>query len=96
MPGVTKLEAFIADPEPLLDLLENVHNDPSPMVRESVAGNLSDILKYHPDPAYQRLARWQLDAGKERRQIIRGALKYSLQKGDSRALALADESTTTQ
>ena len=96
MPGVTKLEAFIADPEPLLDLLENLRDDPSPMVRKSVAGNLSDILKYHPDPAYQRLARWQPDAGKERRQIIRGALKYSLQKGDSRALALADKSTTTQ
>ena len=90
------MEALIADPAPLLDLRENLRDDPSPMVRKSVAGNLSDILKYHPGPAYQRLARWQLDAGKERRQVIRGALKYSLQKGDSRALALADKATTTQ
>ncbi len=88
MPGVNQLTAFIADPRPLLDLLEYLKDDPCPQVRKSVAGNLSDILKDNPDAAYACLTRWRADASKQRVQIVRHALRSARKKGDPRALAL--------
>ena len=88
MPGVNQLTAFIADPHPLLNLLEHLKDDPCPQVRRSVAGNLSDILKDNPDAAYACLTRWRTDASKQRRQIVRHALRYARKKGDPHALAL--------
>ncbi len=88
MPGVNQLTAFIAAPSPLLDLLEHLKDDPSPQVRKSVAGNLSDILKDNPDAAYACLTCWRADASKQRLQIVRHALRYAREKGDPHALAL--------
>ncbi len=45
----TRLPAFIADPSPVLSLLERLKDDPSEYVRHSVANNLNDIAKDHPD-----------------------------------------------
>lgn len=88
MPGLTKLMPFIEDPRPLLKLLAQLKEDPSPGVRRSVAGNLSDIIKDNPTMAYGTLNQWQKTATKPTLQIIRNALKYARGKGDQRALAL--------
>lgn len=45
-------QAFITfkkDPAPILPILEQLKSDPSPYVRKSVANNLNDISKTHPD-----------------------------------------------
>ena len=88
LPTRKALSAFIEDPRPLLDLLECLKNDPSPIVRKSVAASLGDVLKDNPDIAYETLSRWQKDASKETSQVIRHALRYQIKKGDPRALDL--------
>ncbi len=94
MPGITKLNLFIEDPVPLLELLERLKDDTSYRVRQSVSGNLSDIIKDNPDIAYATLGRWQESAGKQALQVIRNALKYSIRKGDQRAIELFESSST--
>ncbi|MGG4268571.1 hypothetical protein [Peribacillus simplex] len=39
---------FKSDQAPVLEVLENLKNDPSLYVRKSVANNLNDIAKDHP------------------------------------------------
>ena len=40
---------FVADPTPVLPLLEALRDDESEYVRRSVANHLNDISKDHPD-----------------------------------------------
>ncbi|TDH24246.1 hypothetical protein EXU57_15655 [Segetibacter sp. 3557_3] len=47
------------DPTPLLPILENLKNDPSDYVRRSVANNLNDIAKDHPELVVELAARWK-------------------------------------
>ena len=88
MPSVNMLSSFIEDPRPLLDLLKGLTSDSSRVVRISVAGNLSDIIKDNPDIAYDALRHWQKDANRQTAQTIRNALRYAIKKGDPRALEL--------
>ena len=88
LPARKALSAFIDDPLPVLDLLERLKDDPSAVVRKSVAGNLSDILKDNPDIGYETLGRWHKNASKATSQIIRSALGYQIKQGDPQALGL--------
>jgi hypothetical protein len=47
------------DPHPVLPLLENMKNDPSEWVRRSVANNLNDIARDHPEVILEIAARWK-------------------------------------
>jgi 3-methyladenine DNA glycosylase AlkC len=51
----------------LLALLELPKNDPSLYVRRSVANNLNDIGKDHPDVLIVTARRWMRDADANRR-----------------------------
>ena len=88
LPWAARLPAFLADPAPVLELLEALKDDPSPYVRKSVANNLNDIAKDHPELVLATLARWQQGASDERRWIIRHALRTLVKQGHPEALRL--------
>lgn len=88
LPWGSHLPAFIADPQPVLRLLEPLKNDPSLYVRRSVANNLNDISKDHPELVIQTLTRWHDGASEETLWIIRHALRTLLKQGHPDALRL--------
>jgi 3-methyladenine DNA glycosylase AlkC len=88
LPWAARLHAFVADPTPVLALLEALRDDPSAYVRKSVANNLNDIAKDHPDLVLATAARWQDGAGAERRWIVRHALRTLVKQGHPEALRL--------
>ncbi|NGZ74192.1 DNA alkylation repair protein [Saccharibacillus alkalitolerans] len=58
LPWGQSLPMFKADPAPVLDLLEALRSDPSLYVRKSVANNLNDISKDHPEAVKRTALRW--------------------------------------
>jgi len=87
LPWAPRLRAFVADPAPVLPLLEALRDDPSEYVRRSVANNLNDISKDHPGLVGDLATRWLGDAPPERRRLVRHALRTLLKAGDPAALA---------
>ena len=88
LPWWNQLTNLIADPTPSLALLELLKDDPSLYVRRSVSNHLNDIGKDHPALLLERMEAWSRDAGKERRWLIKHALRSLVKQGDARALAL--------
>lgn len=87
LPWGRRLRGFVADPAPVLDLLERLKDDPSDYVRRSVANNLNDVAKDHPDRAAAVAARWVDGASPERRRLVRHALRGLVKAGHPGALA---------
>jgi 3-methyladenine DNA glycosylase AlkC len=87
LPWAMALPKFKADPSPILPVLEMLKDDESEYVRRSVANNLNDISKDHPELVLDVCERW---LGKSERTdgIVRHALRSLLKQGEPRALAL--------
>ena len=75
------------DPSPILLVLENLKTDSSETVRRSVANNLNDISKDHPERCIQILNRWR-ETHPETERIIKHASRSLLKKGNSEVLDL--------
>lgn len=88
LPWAPRLRAFQEDPRPVLALLELLKDDPELYVRRSVANNLNDIGKDHPEVLVDTCARWKEGASPERLWIIRHALRSAVKRGDTRALSV--------
>lgn len=88
LPWAPRLRRFVADPAPVLDLLELLKDDPSPFVRRSVANNLNDIAKDHPHVVLDVARRWWADGDERRRQLLRHGLRTLIKEGDPEALAI--------
>lgn len=88
LPWASRLPAFMADPDPVLRLLEQLKNDPSAYVRKSVANNLNDIGKAHPELVLATLTRWSQHSSDKTRWIIGHALRNFVKQGHRQALAL--------
>ncbi len=88
LPWASRLKPFIADPTPVLELLEMLKDDPSEYVRRSVANNLNDIGKDHPDILVETAGRWNVDASPQRQWILKRALRSLVKQGDPAALAV--------
>ncbi len=86
LPWASRLDAFIADPAPVIALLERLRDDPDGYVRRSVANNLNDIAKDHPDLVVDVCERWWSDGDEHRRHLVRHALRTLVKRGDPRAL----------
>lgn len=59
LPWGEGLSIFKRDPSPVLRVLELLKADPSLYVRKSVANNLNDIAKDHPEVVLETARRWQ-------------------------------------
>jgi 3-methyladenine DNA glycosylase AlkC len=88
LPWTRQLPQFIADPRPILPLLEKLKDDPHLYVRRSVANNLNDIAKDHPSLVVETLAEWQDDASLYMPWLTKHALRTLIKEGNSGALAL--------
>ena len=88
LPWAARLPAFIADPSPALPILEQLKDDESLYVRRSVANHLGDIAKDHPNLVFDICHRWLQDADKQRKWLIRHALRHPAKKQNPVALAL--------
>ncbi|MBC8087253.1 MAG: DNA alkylation repair protein [Phycisphaerae bacterium] len=86
LPWASRLRAFQKDPTPVLGLLELLKDDPELYVRRSVANNLNDIGKDHPDILVGVAKRWLERATDERRWIINHALRSAIKRTESGAL----------
>ena len=96
LPWAQRLPAFIEDPTPVLELLEILKDDPEPYVRNSVANNLNDIAKDHPDRIVALCRHWLEDAGPGRTWIVRHALRWLVKRGHPGALALLGASAAPE
>ena len=88
LPWGEALQTFKKNPAPILPILENLKNDESEYVRKSVANNLNDISKDHPQLVLDLLKGWKKEEVRE--NLIRHALRTLLKRGDKQALALID------
>lgn len=88
LPWAPRLRRFIEDPRPVIELLELLKDDPSSMVRRSVANNLNDIGKDHPRVLTDLCRRWASDDGRQRAALIRHALRGAVKRGDGEALEI--------
>lgn len=86
LPWAPRLREFQADPGPVLELLDLLKDDPEEYVRRSVANNLNDIAKDHPEVVVDVARRWWADASDDRKRLIRHALRTLIKAGDPRAL----------
>ncbi|MEM9514277.1 MAG: DNA alkylation repair protein [Actinomycetota bacterium] len=86
LPWAPRLRMFMADPTPVVELLELLKDDDSEYVRRSVANCVNDIAKDHPDVAVDIARRWWPDASVERRRLVKHALRSLIKQGDAAAL----------
>jgi|SRR5690606_31079975 len=86
LPWAPRLRAFQADPAPVLRLLELLRDDPERYVQRSVANNLNDISKDHPELAVATCLRWLEQPTEGRRWIVRHALRSLVKQGHRGAL----------
>jgi 3-methyladenine DNA glycosylase AlkC len=75
------------DPTPVLLVLEKLKSDPSETVRRSVANNLNDISKDHPELALMVLKKWK-GLSPETDLLIKHAGRGLLKKGNENVMAL--------
>jgi 3-methyladenine DNA glycosylase AlkC len=88
LPWASRVEWLDANPERVLELLELLKDDPSTMVRRSVANNLNDLGKVHPASMLRTCSAWLEGASAERRQLVEHALRSALKRGEVEALRM--------
>ncbi|QDU10002.1 DNA alkylation repair enzyme [Gimesia aquarii] len=86
LPWAMQLPGFIDDPTPILALLEILKDDKEEYVRRSVANNLNDIAKDHPDLVAEIAKRWMKDAEKNREKLVRHACRTLIKQGHKKTL----------
>ncbi len=73
--------------EPILPVLENLKNDHSETVRRSVANNLNDISKDHPELVIEIAEQW-IGNTEETDKLIKHACRTLLKQGNQRVMKL--------
>ncbi|WP_372662652.1 DNA alkylation repair protein [Cohnella sp.] len=87
LPWADALPALKRDPEPIMSILEQLKSDTSDYVRRSVANNLNDISKDHPDKVLV-IARDWMGKSEHTDWIIRHACRGLLRAAHPEAMAL--------
>jgi 3-methyladenine DNA glycosylase AlkC len=82
------LKSLVNDPSPIWPILEALKDDPEPYVRRSVANNLNDIAKDHPDLVLERCRVWSEDSNPDRDGLIKHGLRSLIKNAHPGALAL--------
>lgn len=85
LPWAMALPKFKKDPAAILPILERLKQDESEYVRRSVANNLNDISKDHPEVMLQVLKKWK-GLGEPTDWILKHASRGLLKKGHAEAL----------
>jgi 3-methyladenine DNA glycosylase AlkC len=88
LPWGMQLKDFVKNPAPILPLLEALKDDDSEYVRRSVANNLNDIAKDHPQVVIKIAKSWLHNASKNRVRLVKHACRTLFKQGVPEALAL--------
>ena len=88
LPWASKIQSLILDPRPSLPILNLLKDDEDLYVRRSVANHVGDIAKDNLDLALELCSNWLKDSSKERKWVIRHALRYPSKKGIKTALSI--------
>ena len=86
LPWAMNLPLFREKPQMILPLLEQLKDDPSEYVRRSVANNLNEMAKDHPDLVAEIAGRWMKGASKNRKRLVSHACRTLIKKGHPGAL----------
>lgn len=87
LPWAVALPDLQRDPADILPILERLRNDSSDYVRKSVANNLNDISKDHPDLVLGIAKRWK-GLSPETDRVVKHGCRTLLKKGNGDALDL--------
>lgn len=87
LPWAMALPIFKKDPGLILPILEKLKDDPSELVRKSVANNLNDISKDNPDIMLDICEKWY-GHSTNTDWIVKHACRSLLKAGNKRALIL--------
>ncbi|WP_070136921.1 DNA alkylation repair protein [Crocinitomix algicola] len=87
LPWAMKLSAFIEDPSPIIPILENLKNDSEDYVYRSVANNLNDISKNHPDLVLSICSEW-VNISKTTNWVAKHGLRTLLKQGNQKAMKI--------
>lgn len=88
LPWGLRLHAFAEQPSLILPLLEQLKNDESEYVRRSVANNLNDIAKPHPDTVADIATKWWQHDNVQRTRLLKHACRTLIKNGHPKVLAL--------
>jgi 3-methyladenine DNA glycosylase AlkC len=88
LPWAGRVAWLDANPERVLELLALLKDDRSTLVRRSVANNLNDLGKVHPELLTRTCAAWLEGATAERRALVEHALRSAVKRGEPNALRL--------
>jgi len=87
LPWAMALPPFQRDPTPVLPILERLRTDPSEYVRRSVANNLNDISKDHPELVLDIARRW-INEKPDTQRLVKHACRTLLKRGHPGAMML--------
>lgn len=85
LPWAMGLTEFKKDPSLILPILEALKNDTSEYVRRSVANNLNDIAKDHPELVLKLARQWKGQSA-ETDRLIKHGCRTLLKRGHTKAL----------
>lgn len=86
LPWAMQIPEFKQHPAPVIKLLEKLKDDESEYVRRSVANNLNDIAKHHPDLVAEIATDWLINANKNRQRLVKHACRTLIKQGHSQTL----------
>ena len=93
LPWGRVLNVFVNNPQPVLEILETLRSDPSAYVRKSVANNLNDIARDHPEQVLATAQRWLRESPTtETAWTVRHALRTLIKQGNAQALQMTGAS----
>jgi 3-methyladenine DNA glycosylase AlkC len=87
LPWAMAIPAFKKDPRLVIGVLDKLKDDDSECVRRSVANNLNDISKDHPELVLDLCEKWY-GTSEQTNWIIKHACRTLLKAGDKRAMLL--------
>jgi 3-methyladenine DNA glycosylase AlkC len=88
LPWASRVPWLDANPTRVLELLELLKADPASLVRRSVANNLNDLSKVHPELAVDTCRAWFAAGSPDTRQLVRHALRSLVKRGHRGALSV--------
>ncbi len=88
LPWAKRVGWLDQNPHRIVALLERLRDDPSTVVRRSVANNLNDLGKLYPELLVDTCRRWLVDATPERRALVEHALRSAVKRSEPGALAV--------
>lgn len=88
LPWAQRVAWLDQNPDRVLVLLDLLKDDPSSMIRRSVANNLNDLARVRPEMVIRTAGAWLKGASPERRALVEHALRGAVKRGHPDALRL--------